>query len=67
MPSTSAADVAAQKDDVSGKRCAISGSGNVAQYAAEKIIDLNGKVVTFHPTQGFIYDPEETDVKKRLS
>ncbi|MBT8234252.1 MAG: NADP-specific glutamate dehydrogenase [Saprospiraceae bacterium] len=41
-----------------GKRVAISGSGNVAQYAAEKAIELSGKVVTLSDSSGFIYDPD---------
>ncbi|MGL4853116.1 MAG: NADP-specific glutamate dehydrogenase [Phocaeicola sp.] len=36
----------------------ISGSGNVAQYTAEKLIELGAKVVTFSDSNGYIYDPE---------
>ncbi len=42
--------------DFKGKTCVVSGSGNVAQYAAEKIIQLGGKVVTLSDSNGYIYD-----------
>ena len=42
--------------DFKGKTCVVSGSGNVAQYAAEKIIQLGGKVVTLSASNGYIYD-----------
>ncbi|MCK4813415.1 MAG: NADP-specific glutamate dehydrogenase, partial [Candidatus Marinimicrobia bacterium] len=45
-------------DDFEGKRVAISGSGNVAQYAAQKINEFGGKVVTLSDSSGSIYDPE---------
>ena len=41
-----------------GKRCVVSGSGNVAVYTTEKINDLGGKVVTLSDSSGTIYDPE---------
>ncbi|MGH2575542.1 MAG: NADP-specific glutamate dehydrogenase [Ignavibacteria bacterium] len=50
--------LAARKMDIGGKRAAISGSGNVAQYAAEKINHLGGKVITFSDSQGTIVDEE---------
>ena len=40
-----------------GKTVIVSGSGNVAQYATEKVIELGGKVVTMSDSAGFIYDP----------
>ncbi len=43
-------------DSIKGKTCLVSGSGNVAQYAIEKIIQLGGKVVTASDSDGFIYD-----------
>ena len=43
---------------VAGKTAVISGSGNVAQYAAEKIIQLGGKVITLSDSSGFILDEE---------
>ena len=45
-----------QNDSIKGKTCLVSGSGNVAQYAIEKIIQLGGKVVTASDSTGFIYD-----------
>jgi glutamate dehydrogenase (NADP+) len=46
------------------QKCLVSGSGNVAQYAAEKVIDLGGKVLTFSDSSGFIYDEEGIDREK---
>jgi glutamate dehydrogenase (NADP+) len=45
-------------DSIKGKVCLVSGSGNVAQYAIEKIIHLGGKAVTASDSTGFIYDSE---------
>ncbi len=45
-------------DSLEGKTVAISGSGNVAQFATEKVTELGGKVVTLSDSAGFIYDPE---------
>ena len=53
-----------KKDDVKGKTVVISGSGNVAQYAAEKVIQLGGKVVTLSDSGGYIYDKEGIDEEK---
>lgn len=47
-----------------GKTVTISGSGNVAQYSAEKVIQLGGKVVTFSDSNGTIYDPDGIDKEK---
>jgi len=47
-----------------GKRAAVSGSGNVATYAAEKVIQLGGKVLTLSDSEGFIHDPEGIDQAK---
>jgi glutamate dehydrogenase (NADP+) len=44
-------------DSVEGKTAVVSGSGNVATHAAEKIVQLGGKVLTFSDSDGFIYDP----------
>ena len=46
------------KDAFKGKIVAISGSGNVAQYATEKVNQLGGKVVTLTDSSGFIHDPD---------
>ncbi len=47
-----------------GKTVTISGSGNVAQYACEKVTQLGGKVVTLSGSKGFIYDPAGIDADK---
>jgi glutamate dehydrogenase (NADP+) len=47
-----------------GMTCIVSGSGNVAQYATEKVLDLGGKVVTLSDSSGFIYDEEGIDRDK---
>lgn len=51
-------------DDFQGKTCLVSGSGNVAQYCTEKLIELGGKVVTLSDSGGFIYDPEGITTEK---
>ncbi|MDJ0761839.1 MAG: NADP-specific glutamate dehydrogenase [Myxococcota bacterium] len=47
-----------------GATCLVSGSGNVAQYATEKINHLGGKVVALSDSSGFIYDEEGIDADK---
>jgi len=47
-----------------GKTVVISGSGNVAQFAAQKVIEKGGKVVTFSDSGGFVHDPEGIDEDK---
>ncbi len=44
--------------EVEGKRAVISGSGNVATHAAEKIVQLGGTVLTLSDSEGFIHDPD---------
>lgn len=51
-------------DSLKGKTVAISGSGNVAQYAVEKCIQLGAKVVTLSDSNGYIYDPAGIDAQK---
>ncbi|MBN2639253.1 MAG: NADP-specific glutamate dehydrogenase [Bacteroidales bacterium] len=51
-------------DSLKGKIVAISGSGNVAQYASEKVTELGGKVVTLSDSTGYIYDPNGIDAEK---
>ena len=51
-------------DSFDGKNVAVSGSGNVAQYATEKVNELGGKVVTLSDSGGSIYDPEGVDDDK---
>ncbi len=45
-------------DDFKGKVCSVSGSGNVAQYACEKLIQLGAKPVTLSDSNGYIYDAD---------
>ncbi len=60
-----AAEMLATRDEMlEGKTCLISGSGNVAQYTAEKLLELGAKVVTFSDSGGYIYDEEGIDRKK---
>jgi glutamate dehydrogenase (NADP+) len=47
-----------------GKKVTISGSGNVAQYATEKCIDMGAKVLTLSDSSGFIYDKDGIDSEK---
>lgn len=47
-----------------GKTCLVSGSGNVAQYAVEKVLELGGRVVTLSDSSGYIYDEEGIDRDK---
>ena len=50
--------------DFKGKIATVSGSGNVAQYATEKVTQLGGKVVTLSDSDGYIYDPMGIDAEK---
>ncbi|MDP4278352.1 MAG: NADP-specific glutamate dehydrogenase [Bacteroidota bacterium] len=50
--------------DLKGQVIAISGSGNVATYTAEKALQLGGKVVTLSDSNGYIYDPDGIDKEK---
>ncbi|MBQ0020401.1 MAG: NADP-specific glutamate dehydrogenase [Bacteroidales bacterium] len=56
--------LATKGDSIQGKKVAISGSGNVAQYAAEKVLQLGGQVMTMSDSDGYIYDPEGIDRAK---
>lgn len=51
-------------DSLKGKVVAVSGSGNVAQYACEKVTQMGGKVVTLSDSNGYIYDPDGIDAEK---
>ncbi|SDD66322.1 glutamate dehydrogenase (NADP+) [Pricia antarctica] len=53
-----------KNDEVKGKTVVVSGSGNVAQFAAEKIIDLGGKVIALSDSGGCIHDSDGIDEKK---
>ena len=56
--------LSSRNQTLEGKTCLVSGSGNVAQYTVEKIIQLGGKVVTVSDSNGYIYDEEGIDMKK---
>ena len=56
--------LATRGETLEGKTCLVSGSGNVAQYAVEKIIHLGGKPVTLSDSSGYIYDEEGIDAQK---
>lgn len=49
---------------IEGKVALVSGSGNVAQYSVEKLIELGAKVVTMSDSSGTVYDPEGIDEEK---
>jgi glutamate dehydrogenase/leucine dehydrogenase len=51
-------------EDFEGKKVLVSGSGNVAQYATEKVIELGGKVITLSDSSGFIVDQHGIDREK---
>ncbi|MEK6192669.1 MAG: NADP-specific glutamate dehydrogenase [Deltaproteobacteria bacterium] len=53
-----------RSESLEGKTCLVSGSGNVAQYTIEKILDLGGKAVTCSDSSGYIYDEEGIDRDK---
>jgi glutamate dehydrogenase (NADP+) len=60
-----AAEMIATRDEtLKGKTCLVSGSGNVAQFTAEKLIELGAKVVTLSDSSGYIYDESGIDSKK---
>ncbi|MBU0618422.1 MAG: NADP-specific glutamate dehydrogenase, partial [Planctomycetes bacterium] len=51
-------------ESLKGKTCVVSGSGNVAQFATEKVLDLGGKPVAFSDSNGFIVDEDGIDRDK---
>jgi glutamate dehydrogenase/leucine dehydrogenase len=53
-----------KNESFKGKTVAVSGSGNVAQYTTEKVLQLGGKVVTLSDSSGMIHDPEGIDEEK---
>lgn len=50
--------LATKGDTFKGKVCSVSGSGNVAQYAVQKLLQLGAKPVTMSDSNGYIYDPD---------
>ncbi len=51
-------------ETLEGKTCLVSGSGNVAQFTAEKLLELGGKVLTLSDSSGYIFDEEGIDAEK---
>jgi glutamate dehydrogenase (NADP+) len=56
--------LATRGETLEGKTCLVSGSGNVAQYTTEKVLDLGGKVTTLSDSGGYVYDPDGIDRDK---
>ena len=56
--------LATRNQTLAGKRCLVSGSGNVAQFTIEKLLDCGGKVITFSDSSGYILDNEGVDRDK---
>lgn len=56
--------LATRNDDLQGKVCLVSGSGNVAQYTVEKLNELGAKPVTMSDSNGYIYDPDGISPEK---
>jgi glutamate dehydrogenase (NADP+) len=56
--------LATRGETLEGKTCLVSGSGNVAQFTVEKIIEMGGKVVTLSDSSGYIFDEEGIDRDK---
>ena len=56
--------LATRDETLGGKTCLVSGSGNVAQYATEKLIELGARVVTLSDSGGYIYDEAGVDREK---
>ena len=56
--------LATKNDSFAGKTCLVSGSGNVAQYTVEKLLELGAKTVTLSDSSGYIYDESGIDKEK---
>jgi glutamate dehydrogenase (NADP+) len=56
--------LATREEGFDGKRCLVSGSGNVARYTVEKLLDLGAKPLTLSDSGGFIYDKDGIDREK---
>ena len=56
--------MATRSDSLEGKTCLVSGSGNVAQFTTEKILDFGGRVVTLSDSSGYIFDEKGIDREK---
>jgi glutamate dehydrogenase (NADP+) len=53
-----------RNETLEDKRCIVSGSGNVAQYTAEKVLDLGGIPLTFSDSSGYVFDDDGVDREK---
>ncbi len=56
--------LATRGDSLEGKRCVVSGSGNVAQYTTEKLIELGARVLTLSDSSGTVVDPDGISTEK---
>jgi glutamate dehydrogenase (NADP+) len=56
--------LSSRNDDLEGKTCLVSGSGNVAQYTVEKLLHMGAKPVTLSDSGGFVHDPDGIDFEK---
>ncbi|MCZ6746556.1 MAG: NADP-specific glutamate dehydrogenase, partial [Acidobacteria bacterium] len=56
--------LATRGETLAGKTCLVSGSGNVAQYTTEKLLELGARILTLSDSGGYIYDPEGIDTEK---
>jgi glutamate dehydrogenase (NADP+) len=56
--------LATRGESLKGKICLVSGSGNVAQYTVEKLIELGARAVSLSDSSGYIYDEEGIDAEK---
>jgi glutamate dehydrogenase (NADP+) len=56
--------LATREESLAGKTCLVSGSGNVAQFTTEKILQLHGRVVTLSDSSGYIFDEEGINEEK---
>jgi glutamate dehydrogenase (NADP+) len=56
--------LATRNEKLAGKTCLVSGSGNVAQFTVEKLLDLGAKAVTLSDSSGYIFDESGIDRKK---
>jgi len=56
--------LAARGEDLEGRTCVVSGSGNVAQYCIEKVLHCGGKAVTVSDSEGFVHDPAGIDAER---
>jgi glutamate dehydrogenase (NADP+) len=56
--------LATRGETLAGKTCLVSGSGNVAQYTVEKLLDMGARPVTLSDSDGFVHDPDGIDREK---